>query len=493
MKKTKAICAILLAPAVFLLALGCAGGPTPQEPAPDWVLSPPEDDADYSYFVGYGTSAGGDTAEARTIATNTMLDEILRYIGVRVTSETTAEARGSLEDFKTDITQIVRQTGASRVTGFTIADTWTDLTKPPEVTVYILGRYDRDELEKEKDRIEQLFIEEDRAISGPESEGNSLAAEGRHYEAAIKFITAAGAALKSKVANADIKYKRNMDRAMESVEGISLVKLNDGLQGMAGEALPEPLVLKIVNGSGYDDPGIPDATFIVSYQEYHAPTGRMRYREAEVKSNQEGLAAFEHPVPRFVGQAKVSFSLDLSSYLRVLDDAKGSDRDLVDGLEELLVRKKATFQITVASNAQNIKTGVFIVDLDKEGDPVGAVRTSDALMAELPDYDLMRLSLSGSPAREEEEILADLKTKYKDRVARLIVGTSRIIETRESDGKILAKAQASVRVIDMATDDLLLTVQTEKSGLGSNEDAAIQQAYKEAGKLLGTKIRNDLL
>ena len=105
----------------------------------------------------------------------------------------------------------------------------------------------------------------------------------------------------------------------------------------------------------------------------------------------------------------------------------------------------------------------------------------------------MRLSLSGSLEKDEEEILSELIDKYRDRIFRLIVGTSRIVETKESDGKMLAKAQASVRVIELATDDLLLTVQTEKSGLGNNEDAAIQQAYKAVGQLLGTKIRNNLL
>jgi len=483
---------------VLLAALfvGCAGGPRSQEPVPDWVLSPPQSDDTYAYFVGYGTSAPGDTAEAREIATATMLDEIMRFIGVRVTSETTAEARGSVDDFRSDITQVVTQTGAGRVMGFTIADTWTDFSKPPAATVYILGRYDRDQLLEEKARIEALFIEEDEAISVPEGEGKSLASQGRYYEAAVKFINAAGAALVSEVANADIKYKRNMDQAMEAVEGISLIKLNDNMEGMAGEPLPDPLVLKIVNGSGYDDPGVPDATFLVSYPEFHKPSAKMRYRETELKSDQEGFASFVHPIPEFVGSAKVFFSLDLSSYLRVLspaEDENGEKRDLLDGLEELLGRKKATFQFEVASNAQNIKTGVFLLDYDMEGAPVGSTETSNALASELADYDLMRLAVKEPANMAEDELLAELKDKYGSQVRRIIIGSVRIVSTGESGKKYLAKASGTVRVVDVATGDLLFTDQAEKSGLGNTEKEAVAQAYKEIGKLLGKKIRNNLI
>jgi hypothetical protein len=478
---------------ILFLAAGCAGGPQVKESQPpEWVLTQPTDDETYAYFVGYGTSGSGDMAEARNIATAAMLDEILRFLGVRVTSETTAEARGSLDSFKADITQIVRQTGAAKITGFTITDTWADKRKEPAVTLYVLGRYDRKELLKEKENIEKLFIEEDRAISVPESEGKSLAAERRYYEAAIKFITAAGAALKSKVGNADIKYKRNLDQAMESIENINLIKLNDNIEGMAGEELPELITLKVVDGADRSDHGIPGASLIISYQELNKASGKMRFKETEMKSDENGVAAFRHPIPEFVGSSRVSFSLDLSSYLRILDSAEGIQRDQVDGLEELLVRKKATFIISAVSNAQNILTGVFIMDYNKAGEPAGTQSTSNALVSELSEFRLTTMTLTGSEGKSEAYIIGELKKKYGDRVERLLIGTVRIVEIKKSSGKFLAKAAGSVKVLEIATGDLLFSDQMEKSGLGNNEDDASSRAYKEIGKLLGKSVRNNL-
>ena len=86
---------LLFIGALLLFTTGCASGPeagggSAAATPPDWVLNPPEADDQYVYFTGSGTSSSGSLAEAEEAARGGVLDEIMRYLGVRITSETTA-------------------------------------------------------------------------------------------------------------------------------------------------------------------------------------------------------------------------------------------------------------------------------------------------------------------------------------------------------------------------------------------------------------------
>ena len=83
--------------AAFLFACGSAPQATKPAPGgeapPAWVLNPPEADAQYMYFVGSGESKTGSMAEGEEFARGALIDEIMRYLGVRISSEPTATAK----------------------------------------------------------------------------------------------------------------------------------------------------------------------------------------------------------------------------------------------------------------------------------------------------------------------------------------------------------------------------------------------------------------
>jgi len=72
------------------LLFACGSAPRPasaQEAPPAWVLDPPEADAQYMYFVGSGESKTGSMSEGEEFARGALIDEIMRYLGVRISSE----------------------------------------------------------------------------------------------------------------------------------------------------------------------------------------------------------------------------------------------------------------------------------------------------------------------------------------------------------------------------------------------------------------------
>jgi len=481
--------------ALALLA-GCAGGPTPAsgQTPPDWVLKRPADDSGYFYFVGSGTSVKGDLNEARAAATGEVLAEIMRYIGVTVTSDTRATARGSLNDFQASVEQAVQQTGTARVAGLDIRETWTDQRKRPAATVHVLARYQRSELLKEKQRIEALFRERIDAVEGPEREGDRLSGEGRPFEAAIQHMSAARAALEPGVDNGEVKFKRNVDKAKAAIERISLVKLNDGLKGKAGEGLAEPLKLKVVAGAAAADPGVPDAGLQVTYQEANQATGQRRFKTEQAKTDTSGVAEFKHPVPNFVGESTAVFALDLAKYTDALSSAPRALREQVDGLEALVASRKATFRFTVESSAGAVTMGILVLDYDANGALVGMADSAGAAQSALAGYSVRNLAFTSADVagKSTNDLVAMVKSRYGGQIQRLVLAQVRIAEIGPRSGRIFAKSTADLQVVDLASGSILHSASKEKLAMGATNQAAQSQAFRDIGRDIGTEVKNAL-
>jgi hypothetical protein len=481
--------------AVAMLA-ACAGAPTPasgQSP-PDWVAKRPADDSSYFFFVGSGSSSRGDLKEARAAATAEVMAEIMRYIGVTVTSDTRATARGSLNDFQASIESAVQQTGTARVAGLDIRDTWTDQRRKPSVTMHILARYQRTELLKEKQRIEALFKERIDAVEGPEREGDKLASDGRAFEAAIQHMSAARASLEPGIDNGEIKFKRNMDKAKADIERIALVKLNDGLRGKAGQPLPEPVRLKVVVGATQADPGVPDAGLQVTWQEANQTTGQRRFKTDPAKTDGSGVVEFAHPVPSFVGDSTVVFSLDLAKYTDALGTAPRNLRDQVDALEALIASRKATVRIGVDSTASGVTMGLLFLDFDAAGGLAGMTDSASTAQSSLTGYSIRSLSFASNEVtgKNNNDLLALARGRYGAQVQRLAIAKVRIVEIGPRSGRVFAKAAADVQVFDLASGAVLYSGSKEKLAMAATELAAQSQAFKDIGRDIGTDVKNAL-
>jgi hypothetical protein len=488
---------------MLLVLFGCVSAPSPvsseestddKDKPPSWVAKRPEDDSTYKYFVGSGTSNTGDQAEAKSIAGGEIYSAIQRFMGVDVKSISIAENRASLDEFKTSITQIVTQEGSARVAGFEIVESWADAKRKPAVTIHLLARYNKQELAKEKKRQEELLREELESIAGPEREGRESVAAGRYYDGAKEFLIAASNALNSKLENTDIRFKRNLDQAVAAIDQINLIKLNDNIEGMVGQKLPEPLKIKVSSGPSESDSGIPNVNLRVIYRELHRSSGKLRPRETEITTDQEGFASFQHPIPSFVGRSEVTLALILDLTLEGLDKATTGQQELVENLAEVVARKKVQYRLDFSSGAKEIKTGILLLEYDSEENLTGFTEGTSALKSALYDFDLAGLTVSPRDVdgKSDLELGAFLSEKFGNQVERIIFGTVRIVSFRKSGNKTVAKAAGTVQVIEAATGSILYSSQREKSGLGDDERSASLNAYKSIGSQLGKEIRNNL-
>jgi hypothetical protein len=481
--------------AAFLTACGSAPKPaSAQEAPPAWVLNPPEADAQYMFFVGSGESKSGSMAEGEEFARGALIDEIMRYLGVRISSETTATARASLESYQADVVQTLKSTSAGRVVGLEIAERWVS-QREGRTGVYLLARYNKTELSKEKRRLEELFREKLEAVSGPEAEGRELEGRGELYQAALRYLEAAAAASKSDLENADIKFERNMNLAREAVRRIGLVKLNDNLKVRVGQEFPSGFQLKVVAGSSASDPGIAGVALRVSYKEMTA-SGRSATRSQPAKSGAGGALSFAPPPVEFVGAETLTMALDLDEALEALQEVPDRLYPQVEALEELARSKSVRFAYESLSLAGAIPTGIAVFDLDATGNPITMTETASGLLSELgkAGFKVVPLPIGAAQiaGRPDNQVISSLSAGYGGQVERAIFGTARITDTVQEGQTIIIQVSGTVKVVELGSGKVLLAVNKSKRAQGSNASAALSTAFKKLGEDLGQAIVNQL-
>ncbi len=501
---------------LLLFLAGCASVPPRTGRAPDWVLSPPLGDARYEYFVGAASNEKGDTARAEEQATYALMSEIVRFLGVRITANTSAEARSSLSEFQSQVIQQVTQQGEARIQGFRVVDRWVRQQGDLK-TVYILGRYDRQDLLAEQKRVAALFHEKIEAIAGPERDGDQLLAVGSVYRAVEKYIEAAAAAVSSPVENANIRFQRAINKARDALSRLTLQKLNDNLSGTVGRPFAEDFLAKVETSRAGALMPVSNMPLEVSYKTLRT-NGKIGVEIAQVRTDSHGIARFTHPIPGLVGSYSVNMRVDLSAALRTLDGVPAKDQSAVESLRQIVAQKRLGFSYTVGSRAKEFPTSVVILDTDIAGNPTGEQEAASGLEQSLTQagftiptltFDAARLkgktdaeiisalksAVNGADATrrvaDATRRVADATRRVADATRRVAYGSIAIEQFSEGDGYIV-KVGGTVKVADLQTGKLLYTRTMSTRSRGDNAGSAIAAAFRSIGQSFGQDIARAL-
>ncbi len=479
---------------VALAAFGiaaCASAPPPaaQKTAPGWTLQTPAPDGTYTYFVGYAGAPSGQTARATDDATNMLISEIVRYMGVTVTSESTATAKATLDSFQADMVQTVSSSATGRISGFQVVEKYVAEGRD-DITVYILSRYITKDLEKEKNRIAAAFQEKFDAVAIPEAEGKELLASGDFIGATRKFIEAAAAASGSDVDNADIKFERNINAAKGAVAKIGIEKLTDRLQTSSGVPFPAKFQAK----ASADGRGLKGVPVIVTHQTKLA-NGKMSTKNASLTSDADGYIDFDHPTPNFVGKFNLTIRLDLSSATEPLFDVPSKYQSMVAGLEDEISGKRVSIEYEIISMARDIPTSVLIVDIDSWGGASIGTTTS-ALLQTLSGNGFKVKAAPLAPdvvmSRNDTAIFEVAQASLPD-AERFAYGTTRILSVKDDKTQKIVTVSAEIKVVELATGRLLYSSVKQVPAVASSEEEAADAARRQLGqKTIGEDLAASL-
>lgn len=478
---------IILVGLVSLIA-GCAssgGG------RPGWVDNPPGETGESFSFVAAGSDPGGDEAAARQQAGSQLVSEITRYLGVRITSDTTVEARDAYGEFESQVSQTITESSRAQIGDLQVVDSYTS-RGPSGVTVYLLAEYDRGALLNEKARLEALFAEQEEAISGPEGEGNALFAAGEYYRAALKYAEAALAAASSGVDNADIRFERNINSAKRALAEIRLVPQNDLITGTLNTPFTDPFRLKVTGGADETVPGLSGVDIRISYQVMRR--GRLSPTSETVRTDGQGVVVFRRPPAAFVGKENLTMSLDFRSVLEPLMNLRDPYYDLVGGLEQVVNQKRVVFPYEVISLAREIPTAVVLLDRDRGGNPMGRSDSASGIFEILTEkgFKVFQVDPAAYAGLSEGDLLDRLKADLGGRYERVIFGYARIVSFEEADGAVIVQVAGEARGAELSTGTILYSASTSSRARGSSQTGTISAAFKTLGKNLGEAMVNNL-
>jgi len=145
--------------------------------------------------------------------------------------------------------------------------------------------------------------------------------------------------------------------------------------------------------------------------------------------------------------------------------------------------------------AAAVPLGIAVFDLDASDNPISRAETAAGLLGELSKagFKVSALPVSaGSVAgRQDAQVLAVLAV-FQPRIQRVIFGTARINESLQEGDTLILQVAGTVKVLELATGRILLTVNRSKRAQGGNASAALAAAFKMLGEDLGKAVANQL-
>jgi hypothetical protein len=477
---------------VFAVFASCATVPAQPKP-PSWTSTIPAPDATNTYFVGYASDPGGDVTKATTAAANNLLSSIMQYIGVKVSVNTSATAKATLDSYSANITSTVTQSSTNQLSGFSVKDryVWRD-GKSAQVVVYVLAAYATADLDKEKARIAAVFQEKLDAVAKPESEGRAFVSSGRYYDAIRKFVEAAVAASGADIDNADIKMERNVNEARTALSKIYFSDTGAPLvKALVGQPFTTPFVVRLVAGEGESARGVPGAALKVSYQRRQG--SRLISKTESAVTGADGALSYTPPPPDFVGKAKLTVRLDLQSSIDLLDQLPSKFGAYRDSLEQDISGKYIEIPYEVSSNARNVSMGLALVDTDENGALVAGATTQAGLLETLTKEKFKVMGAALAPALVLSGDDAAIQAAAAGKFQRLAYGVARIDSVTQDGFTFIATAKATLKVVDLASGAILYSAEKVGTGLGSDQQSARQAAYRQLGRrALGEDLLSSL-
>ncbi len=469
--------------AILTLAAACVSAPAPAK-APEWTLTTPPPDAVYTFFVASSSDGSGNEALATEDAAVALISQITRYMGVDISVQTTGEAKGTLDSYSAEVRSVVKQSGSSKVAGFSIKDRYV-VKDGASVTVYVLAQYITADLNKEKARIAAVFKEKQDAVAKPEAAGDDAASDGRAFDAVKHYLEAVVAASGSDIDNAAIKLERNANKARALLGKLRFVRLDAPSSAGLGKDIPKPFRARIVFGEGDSAPGIPGAEAYVSYQRRQA-SGRVVSKTERVMSDESGIVSFTPPPPDFVGKATLSYTLNLDSARELLDKVPKAYEAIVEAILDDMSRRSVSFEYAVSSAARTVPTGVVIVDLSDDGKPLSTTIAQGGLFETIAKEKFKAGLAPLNPALvaslDDAGILAAAKAQYSAGLQRLVYGTARVTRAEKDGSMWQAQATVTARCVDFATGMLLYSGEKSAVAVAADEASARRAALIQVAK-----------
>ena len=439
-----------------LILFSCASYKNkPEDEVPAWIEKVPAGDADYEYFTASGTNKNFTLAEAD--AKNNLINEIIRYLGVSIKTETTTTALGSIENLEKILKSEISQSSAANIKKLKIKNRYTKKNKD-SLTVYLLAEYDKQELRKERNRLLKIAEEKILSVSEPQKKADDFFESKKYYSAALYYTKAASAALSSGIENGDIKFRQNISNAKESLKKIKLNLQKDSLEDSLNETL-------IPINIGTTEENVP---LLVSYKTKVKNTTTIIIEGIE--TDQNGTANFILHDEKIEPKARIRIELDISEIKQILGSKDFDEyQEAVKELQQIVFKQIINFEFTKPENKikkekeQKGTVSLFIEQADSKNSII-----EEKILDILKDMNFKTISAKNENQSADFIIYARIETDEVSKAA---------------DG-FLVRLNADIEIKNPNTQEILYKKNISKRGAGFTEKEAHRSASVAIAKAI---------
>ena len=456
MQKKKELLKKILLLILTLTLFSCASYKNkPEEELPAWIEKVPAGDADYEYFTASGTNKNFTLAEAD--AKNNLINEIIRYLGVSIKTETTTTALGSIENLEKILKSEISQSSTANIKKLKIKNRYTKKNKD-SLTVYLLAEYDKNELRKERDRLLKIAEEKILSVSEPQKKADDFFESKKYYSAALYYTKAASAALSSGIENGDIKFRQNISNAKESLKKIKLNLQKDNLENTSNDFL-------IPINIGTFEERVP---LLVSYKTKVKNTTSIVIEGIE--TDQSGTANFILHDEKIEPKARIRIELDISEIKQILGSKDFDEyQEAVKELQQIIFKQIINFEFKKPENKikkekeQKGTVSLFIEQADSKNSII-----EEKILDILKDMNFKTISAKNENPSADFFIYARIETDEASKAA---------------DG-FLVRLNADIEIKNPNTQEIIYKKNISKRGAGFTEKEAHRSASVAIAKAI---------
>ena len=439
-----------------LILFSCASYKNkPEDEVPVWIEKVPAGNADYEYFTASGTNKNFTLAEAD--AKNNLINEIIRYLGVSIKTETTTTALGSVENLEKILKSEISQSSAANIKKLKIKNRYTKKNKD-SLTVYLLAEYDKNELRKERDRLLKIAEEKILSVSEPQKKADDFFESKKYYSAALYYTKAASAALSSGIENGDIKFRQNISNAKDSLKKIKLNLQKDNLENTSNDFL-------IPINIGTFEERVP---LLVSYKTKVKNTTSIIIEGIE--TDQNGTANFILHDEKIEPKARIRIELDISEIKQILGSKDFDEyQEALKELQQIIFKQIINFEFKNPENKikkekeQKGTVSLFIEQADSKNSII-----EEKILDILKDMNFKTISAKNENPSADFFIYARIETDEASKAA---------------DG-FLVRLNADIEIKNPNTQEILYKKNISKRGAGFTEKEAHRSASVAIAKAI---------
>ena len=445
------------------------------EEEPEWVAGSVPTATDAEYFVGRGADAGGSRAAAEDDAIAALVAEITRYLGVTIRTESTAVAEASLDDFASRVTRTVEQRGTARVEGLRVEERFVEF-RDGRAEVHLLARYDRDALDRERERLTALFEARIEAVEAPMRTARALEGDGDYFKAAREYLRAAAAAAESDIDGMTSTIPANLRRAEALLSTVRVRPVSD-----------DPMTAEVYAETAAGRTPLSGVPLLITYP-VRLSQRRTGIGTARAATDSSGRVGFSLPGDTPPGSGYVQMRLSLSPELDAIAGAYGG-RELT-AVRTVIRELQVRFPYDLAYDVTERPIGVVVVERDRAGNTLTESRAATSLAATLERAGF-HLAYSGrepgAATAESDREIVDLVLGVAPSVELVVVGRASITELEERNG-MLARVDGDFSVIETGSRRVIGGWSGFTRSSGTDSLSTVSAAFRRIGEMAADEL-----